>query len=96
MQSDIESENSKATRKNEYFPLYVELKSYVESYSGGLAALANRVSISKPTLWRWINFKNTKAPNPYHVLSLMKFVTKKENIVDIAESSDEQIKKYLK
>ncbi|MFT6070997.1 MAG: hypothetical protein ACJAT2_002846 [Bacteriovoracaceae bacterium] len=93
MQSDIVSENSKA---NEFYPLYVELKAYVESYSGGLSALANKVSISKPTLWRWVNFKNTKAPNPYHVLSLMKYVTKKEDIVQIATSSSTEISAYLK
>lgn len=96
MQSDNTSENSKTTQRNEFYPLYAELRSYVESYSGGLAALAAKVSISKPTLWRWVNFKNTKAPNPYHVLSLMKYVTKKENIVDIVSSSSEEISQYLK
>ena len=92
VQTDTISEDS----NNEFYPLYVELKAYVETYSGGLAALANKVSISKPTLWRWVNFKNTKAPNPYHVLSLMKFVTKKEQIVDIAVSSSIEIQNYLR
>ncbi|MBK26800.1 MAG: hypothetical protein CME70_22555 [Halobacteriovorax sp.] len=96
MQSDLGSENSNTSLRNEFYPLYVELKTYVESYSGGLASLANKVSISKPTLWRWVNFKNTKAPNPYHVLSLMRYVTKKENIVDIASSSDQEVARYLK
>jgi len=96
MQSDTISENSNKVLSNEFHSLYVELKDYVESYSGGLAALSTKVSISKPTLWRWVNFKNTKAPNPYHVLSLMKFVTKKDNIVEISNSSTLEVAKYLR
>jgi len=95
VQSEKIPANSKDKTKNEYFQLYTELKSYVESYGGGLAALAQKVSISKPTLWRWINYKNSKAPNPYHVLSLMRFMTKKENILEIAKASGSEISLYL-
>ncbi len=97
MQIDISSETvSDKLSNNPYYPLYSQLKPYVESYGGGLAALAQKVSISKPTLWRWVNFKNTKSPNPYHVLSLVKFVTKKDSIVEVASHVGGEIELYLK
>ncbi len=95
MQTENLSGNQLKKNDNEYYQLYFELKSYVESYGGGLAALAQKVSISKPTLWRWINFKNSKAPNPYHVLSLMKFMTKKKNIRDVAVAAGGEIALYI-
>ena len=97
MQHDIAStkDSNKVNVNSEYYPLYSELKTYAESYGGGLAALAQKVSISKPTLWRWVNFKNTKAPNPYHVLSLMRFMTKKKDIRETANAASSEVALYL-
>ncbi len=86
----------KIDASNNYYKLYLELKALTESYGGGLAALSHKVSISKPTLWRWANLQNKKAPNPYHVLSLLKFFSKKETSVEIAKYAGGEIEKFLR
>ena len=93
--SDISMGTENESKKSSYSQLYVELKGYVESYAGGLAALSSKICVSKPTLWRWVNFKNSGPPNPYHVLSLIKFVTKKNTLLDMVNTVGGDIATYL-
>ncbi len=84
-----------AAPANKYQALYEELKVLIEGYKGGLMALSLKIQVSKPTLWRWVNLKNRRAPSPHNVLSLLKFLKKERDLHSIIQNSTPEIRKYL-
>lgn len=87
----------KAPKSNlKHLDLYKELKALVEGYRGGLMSLSQKIQVSKPTLWRWANLKNTRPPNAHNVLSLLKFLKKETDLHAIVNGSSPEIYNFLK
>ena len=95
MQADIAQDTKEFKWIHPHLELYSELQKCIEQYSAGIGSLAIKVGISKPTLWRWLNLKNRGAPNPYHVLSLARFATKKDTLVEVIEHATPSISSFL-
>ena len=89
--------NYKAPKNNpRHLALYKELKVLIEGYKGGLMSLSQKIQVSKPTLWRWANLKNTRPPNAHNILSLLKYLKKETDLYSIVHCATPEISSYLK